>query len=106
MVAHWIALGLRYGHMLLPTAANPRVEAGGLCGESKTALLDQVGATARTWIAPYTTIVTDASDPATDLETADAALARAGIGFPLVAKPDIGCNGTGVRAMRRKLPEN
>ncbi len=47
VVVHWIALGLRYRDMLLPTAANPRIEAGGLCGESKTDILDQAGPFAR-----------------------------------------------------------
>ena len=34
VVAQWIALGLRHGDMSLPTAANPRITGGGLCGES------------------------------------------------------------------------
>ena len=35
VAAHWIALGIRYGDFSLPTAANPTMTAGGLCGESK-----------------------------------------------------------------------
>ncbi len=92
----WLALGLRYGSPLLLTAANPRIAAGGLCGESKTSILEQVEGAAREWLAPYTSLVTDA-DPACDLPAAESALARAGLLFPLVGKPDIGCNGTGVR---------
>ncbi|HUC18295.1 MAG TPA: D-alanine--D-alanine ligase [Acetobacteraceae bacterium] len=96
VVLQWLALGVRYGSPLLPTAANPHIEAGGLCGESKTSILDQVEGEARDWIAPYTAVVTGA-DPARDLPEAEAALARAGLSYPLVGKPDIGCNGTGVR---------
>ena len=47
VVAHWIALGLRYGDFSLPTAANPTITAGGLCGESKLETLDQVNGPVR-----------------------------------------------------------
>jgi len=93
VVLHWIALGLRHGDLSLPTAANPHITTGGLCGESKTAILDLVGGAARRWIAPYTTLVTGAGDAF----AARAALHGAGLALPLVIKPDIGCNGTGVR---------
>ncbi len=93
IVLHWLLLGLRHGSFSLPTAANPAISTGGLCGESKSAILDQVGGQARAFIAPYTTIVTGADDAA----TARAAMRRAGLSLPLVVKPDIGCNGAGVR---------
>jgi len=93
VVLQWIALGLRYGDFSLPTAANPSITTGGLCGESKAAILDLVGGEARRWIAPYTTMVTGDNDA----QAAQAALREAGLALPLVIKPDIGCNGTGVR---------
>ena len=96
VVVQWIALGLRYGDLSLPTAANPTITTGGLCGESKTAILDLIAPAERHWVAPYTTLVTGADDPA----TAAQALATAGLSLPLVVKPDIGCNGTGVRLAR------
>ncbi|MBV9539493.1 MAG: D-alanine--D-alanine ligase [Acidisphaera sp.] len=91
VVAYWIALGVRYGDWSLPTIANPTIEQGGLCGESKTSILDQVTGTARNWLARYVCVA------GPDLADAEAARQRAGIDYPLVAKPDIGCNGTGVR---------
>lgn len=94
VVLYWIAMGLRHGDLSLPTAANPRIETGGLCGESKTDILDMAGDIARRWIAPYTTIFTGSPD---DLAAATTALARAGLTLPVVLKPDIGCNGTGVK---------
>ncbi len=94
----WLALGLRYGSPLLLTAANPRIVTGGLCGESKVSILDQVEGDARRWIAPYTRLVTDA-DPRRDIAVAEAALAAAELDYPLVGKPDVGCNGTGVRVL-------
>jgi hypothetical protein len=103
VVAHWIALGLRHGDLSLPTAANPHITAGGLCGESKLEILDQVGPAARHLIAPYVSIVTHATDLDADLAAADLALAAAALSYPVVAKPDIGCNGTGVRLIRDRI---
>ncbi len=101
VVLHWMALGIRHRGMLLPTAANPFITGGGLCGESKTAILDQVAGEARRLLVPYTSMVTGA-DPDIDLGLAEQALAGAGLAFPLVAKPDIGCNGTGVRLVHNR----
>jgi hypothetical protein len=92
VVLQWIALGIRHGDFSLPTAANPHITTGGLCGESKTAILDLVDGPARSWIAPYTTLVTGVADVA----AAHQAMAASGLGLPVVIKPDIGCNGTGV----------
>ena len=98
VVAHWIALGLRYGDLSLPTAANPHIAVGGLCGESKREILDQVAGAERDVLARYTSIVTHRNDdPSADVAAAEQAMAEAGLGYPLVVKPDIGCNGTGVR---------
>ncbi|GBQ83045.1 D-alanine--D-alanine ligase [Gluconacetobacter johannae DSM 13595] len=91
---YWILMGLRHRDFSLPTAANPRIETGGLCGESKTSILDMAGDEARRWIAPYTTIVTGSTD---DGRAARMALEQAGLSLPVVLKPDIGCNGTGVK---------
>ena len=90
VVAQWIWLGLRHGDLSLPTAANPTIETGGLCGESKLAILDLAEPAAQAWIAPYVSFVAGTDDPAH-------AAGRGGFGWPVVLKPDIGCNGAGVR---------
>ncbi len=90
VVAQWLWLGLRYGDMSLPTAANPSIETGGLCGESKLAILDLAGPEAQAWIAPYASFHAGVDDTAHIAE-------RSGLGWPAVLKPDIGCNGAGVR---------
>ncbi len=102
VVAHCIALGLRHLSPALLTAANPDITSGGLCGESKTAILDQVAAAERCVLASY--VVLDVTGRAGDLATAEAAMGAAGLAYPVVAKPDIGCNGTGVR-LARDAPE-
>ena len=101
-VTHWVMLGLRYGAQFLPAVANPHIEYGGFAGESKSSILDQVTGPARFLLAPYVVVPTDAKDPSADVEVAMAALAATGLTFPLVAKPDIGCNGTGVRLIHRE----
>ncbi len=90
VVLQWIWLGLRYGDMSLPTAANPTIETGGLCGESKSAILDMAGPQARTWIAPYVMLRAGSDD-------AVRVAKDSGFAWPMVIKPDVGCNGTGVR---------
>jgi hypothetical protein len=93
VVLQWIALGLRHGNFSLPTVANPNITTGGLCGESKTAILDLVQGPTRSLVAPYTTLLTGDADG----RAARSAMRRVGLTLPLVIKPDIGCNGTGVR---------
>ncbi len=93
VVAQWIYLGLRYGDMSLPTAANPLIDTGGLCGESKSEILTMAGPAARDWIAPWFTFRAGVDDPVPLAEAS-------GFGWPVVLKPDIGCNGTGVKLIR------
>lgn len=92
----WLALGLRYRGLTVATAANPGIAGGGLCGESKSAVLALAGPRARALIPAWTTFTARGSIAA-DAEAAAAAARQAGLAFPLVVKPDIGCNGTGVR---------
>ena len=93
VVLQWVALGIYYRGFSLPTAANPSIETGGLCGESKSSILDQVGDEQRTWLADYIVILTGVDSPDGVLNR----LAASGLSFPLVAKPDVGCHGNGVR---------
>lgn len=111
IVLYWIAKGIQFGDLSIASAANPRIETGGLCGESKAGILGQAGAAARRWIAPYALFTTgSAADRNEDPHLALAAMQRADIHFPVVLKPDVGCNGTGVKlisnesVLRRVLP--
>ncbi len=92
----WAACALRYRSLTLPTAANPGIKTGGLVGESKTEILDMVQGEVRDLIAPYASF-TVTGDASADLSAALAAMADGHLAFPVVAKPDLGCNGTGVR---------
>lgn len=98
-VLHWFYLGLRYRGFGVPTAANPMIEAGGLWGESKSGCMNFIFDGQRRWLAPFTTVhrregleTVDA-----DLECALERMRTLGLEFPVVAKPDIGWQGYGVR---------
>jgi hypothetical protein len=79
--------------MSLPTAANPTIMTGGLCGESKSEIFSLAGPVARQWIAPWVSFESGKDD-------AVAVAEGTGFGWPMVLKPDIGCNGTGVKLAR------
>jgi hypothetical protein len=93
MVAYWLWLALRYRSLSLPSAADPSIAVGGLVGESKIAYFEQVEAGLGRWLAPTAAIVKGASAR----DDARAALRRLGLSFPVIAKPDIGWCGFGVR---------
>ncbi|GAB6854240.1 D-alanine--D-alanine ligase [Asaia astilbis] len=100
IVLYWIALGLSYGDFSVPSAANPRIETGGLCGESKSGILDLAGKVASRWIAPYVTQLLRKGQREADAVALLEAMREKEIGFPVVIKPDIGCNGTGVKLVQ------
>ena len=94
VIAQWMWLALRYrSGLMLPCLANPHVPTGGLCGESKTAILDQMAGPARARVAPYAAFDTGPGD----LDRAHAAMNLLALVYPVVLKPDVGCRGVGVR---------
>ncbi len=89
LVLHWMLLAARYRSLTLPSCLNPRIEMGGLAGESKSACLAQIGSAFAPWVAPWRRVVAG--------EDAAAARMAAGLDYPIIAKPDIGWCGYGVR---------
>lgn len=92
----WLALSLRYRSATLPSVANPAIIAGGLVGEGKSEYFASMGERARAATAPQASFVVVPARMAVD---AVACMAQAGIDFPIVAKPDIGWCGFGVRRL-------
>lgn len=91
----WIAwLSLRYRGIRTITAANPAIPHGGLVGESKGAILEQLPSQ---WVVPFARIAS--SEPA-DRRAELVRLLDAGWSFPLVLKPDVGERGSAVRLIR------
>jgi hypothetical protein len=97
LYAAWLML--RHRGVLLPTVANPSFPGGGFYGESKSEILGLARQHLGDWVAPFVRL--DRRGPA--LEQTDAALetlTRAGLAMPVVAKPDLGCRGAGVKLIR------
>ena len=94
LALQWLALACRYGSLTLPSAANPRITAGGLVGEGKLEYFRCMGARARAATARQVGVRNVAGLDAPALR---ACLAASRLGFPLVAKPDLGLCGHGVR---------
>jgi membrane protein DedA with SNARE-associated domain len=95
VVAYVLGLGLRHRAPLLFTAANPAIEAGGLVGESKARILDGL-ARHPSFVACTRRIAWAGRDASERLREARALLAEAGLGYPVVLKPDEGQRGSGV----------
>ena len=93
---------LRYRGILLPTVANPSFPGGGFFGESKADILALAVQHVPEWVAPFVRVERPArpTDVVRERSAAEAALAAAGIALPVVAKPDLGCRGAGVKLVR------
>jgi hypothetical protein len=102
LYAAWLML--RHRSVLLPTVANPSFPGGGFFGESKAEILALAVRHLPEWVAPFVSV--DRADTSTSLrqenEAALARLAQAGIELPVVAKPDLGCRGAGVKLVRSR----
>lgn len=106
LYAAWLML--RHRGVLLPTLANPSFPGGGFVGESKAEILAMARRHAGDWFAPFVcvdrpSLAAQAVSGGTIQDELDAALLRlraAGLTLPVVAKPDLGCRGAGVKLVR------
>jgi len=89
LLLQWLWLGVRWRSLTLPSAANPGIATGGLAGESKGECLAQIAARFHSNIAGWRVVA-----PGSD---ARAVRSEAGWAYPVIAKPDIGWCGYGVR---------
>lgn len=94
LTLQWLWLSAKHRSTTLPSVANPRIPAGGLVGEGKLDYFNEMGPLARSYTAPWCAL-----PPETRYRMADVreAMAEAGLGWPLIAKPDLGMCGFGVR---------
>lgn len=99
---NWLLLSIRYGCPTLPTVANPLFPVGGLVGESKESVLSEVGGQSRHMVARFTAFTHHGDDRTTEEECrrAETLMLENDITYPAVAKPDVGCRGTGVQIVR------
>jgi hypothetical protein len=96
MVLQWCWLGLRYRSITLPSTTNPGITSGGLVGEGKLEYFAAMGAIARAATAENFGVRNEASLGPEELL---ARMREAGLEFPVVAKPDLGWCGYGVRRL-------
>ena len=101
VAAFYAWLALRYRSLTLPTAANPSIYSGGMICESKSEILDLVPDAYKNWVAPHVAFHLQQRPGAREeaVEAAKTALSTAGLAFPVVAKPDMGQRGAGVRPL-------
>lgn len=106
LYAAWLML--RHRGVLLPTVANPSFPGGGFVGESKAQILEMACRHAPDWFAPFIAVDRPAlheqavavSDLQDEVDAALRRLREAGLALPVVAKPDLGCRGAGVKLVR------
>lgn len=96
MVLQWIWLGLRHGSISLPSSANPGITSGGMVGDGKLEYFAAMGPVARAATATHVGVVNRAGLAVGEV---CGAMAAASLDFPVVAKPDIGWCGYGVRLL-------
>lgn len=95
LVPHFVRLAIRHRSVTIFTSANPRIPLGGLVGESKWEILNQLPAGA---IVP-TEVVEPESCERRSAVLAEIMKSR-GWSFPLILKPDVGERGSGVRRIQ------
>jgi len=98
VVAYVAWLGLKHRGLLLFTAANPAIEAGGVIAESKHGILQGLSG-AGEYVA-RARLIPVAEDPAERIEEARQFMDECRIDFPVVLKPDAGQRGSGVAIVR------
>ncbi len=102
VVAQWLWYGIKYRSFSLPLVANPGIELSGMVGESKDAILSLAGEKAKPWVLPYVMWEKNDASPESQAHQAMSLLQAEGLGFPVVAKPDLGCRGAGVRLVENR----
>lgn len=96
LTLQWLWLALRYQSLTLPTIANPAITAGGLVGEGKLEYFDGMGPMALSATAAYCAVSTHKRYTGAELREL---MRSAGLCFPVIAKPDLGLCGYGVRLL-------
>lgn len=94
--------GLRYVDWRLPLIANPSIRLSGMVGESKHDILSLAGQNAQQYISPFITLTKTDESISKQFSHAISSMDEAGINFPIVAKPDMGCRGAGVKLITEK----
>lgn len=90
-------LSMAHRDWALPLIANPAIKLSGMVGESKHDIFTSAGETANQWILPFITLTKSSNHTDDLLNESLQKLDAANLSYPLVAKPDLGCRGVGVK---------
>lgn len=98
---YWTYLAIRYHSATLPTLVNPCFPVGGLVGDSKSDILSEISPVNCDRVPPFVTLLKtqNSADNERKIQMAVRRIKEGGLGFPIVAKPDIGCRGFGVKLL-------
>ncbi|MDA7633250.1 DedA family protein [bacterium] len=91
----YLFLSCKYRGVGVPTLSNPGIETGGMIGESKVDLLASLMVVAPDHTAEAYLI--EGETCAGRVENLRALMAKQGVQFPIIIKPDVGQRGSGVR---------
>lgn len=94
LTLQWLSLALRYRSATLPSVANPEITAGGLVGEGKLEYFHAMGSVAQAATAKHYAIHNNIAYSIAELQQQ---MISANLTFPVIAKPDLGLCGYGVR---------
>lgn len=98
VVGFYLWYSIRYRGVMVPTAANPGIETGGMIGESKLALLRELMVGAPEFTARAYAV--DGENAAERVANFEAILGQHRLAYPVIVKPDVGQRGSGVRMVR------
>ena len=102
VVFQWLWLSIRYKGIGLPLNANPNIPLSGMVSETKSGIFSQASGEAEARIAPWV-LLTSWDNASEQLQNARRLMKKKEINYPIVAKPDIGCRGAGVKVIRNDL---
>ncbi len=100
VVLQWLFLSIRYRSLTLPLLANPAIPLSGMVGIKKSAIFDVAGDQARQWILPWVNYRVSGQQLPQQCEQVLQLLASHELTLPIVAKPNIGCRGAGVKLLQ------
>ncbi len=93
----WLLLGAYYRSFSLPLIANPNIPSAGMVGFSKADFLAQAEPNSQKWILPWVTHQVSSEGLPEQIDQVMSAMADKGLSLPIVAKPDMGCRGIGIK---------
>jgi len=97
IVGYILFLGLRHRNFTVFTAANPGMPAGGIIGESKSDILNNLGSSE--CVASFI-LIDQAIPKEQQVDRIQVFMANRHLEFPIILKPDVGQRGQGVTVAR------